>query len=73
MLFSFKIYSGFLVPVDCVIEYKPWSECENQVRRRESRIVQEAVGTGNPCPSPLPYIEEGVCVSHFLSNLLYRS
>ena len=48
-----------LVPVNCKIAYRPWSDCSNGRRYQEGYIVQEAVGGGKPCPSPVPYIEEG--------------
>jgi len=50
----------FAVPVDCQIVYREWSECDGQKRTQQSYISVQPVGTGRPCPSPLPIKEEGI-------------
>ena len=61
--------SYIAVPVDCMINFTEWSECRDGIRNKEGFIAQDAVGTGAPCPSPIPNIQEGNC--YFKSNPIF--
>ena len=42
-----------------MIDYTDWSECSDGFRRKEGFVAQAPIGTGEPCPVPIPNIEEG--------------
>jgi len=49
----FQFYRSFFILDcrNCVVEWEPWSECIDGLRRRAQYIVVGASDGGRPCPN----------------------